>query len=1221
VKSHAKAATAGSTMRRASGLGRIFRGAGARRGGFSNGNGSGAPSRRHSPLVLLTALALTALAALVPGTAAAATADDPFPLERVFDFGPEGAVETEFEWVDSIALDQQDEHVYVLEREDGGTRPEQEGGTLLKFGPDGEPVDFAGTSPYIDGNRITGLEPFPAVDPNDPDFHQSSTQLAVDSTSGVIYVTEGDAIRAFEADGEPAEFTAGLGAGTSEIPGFTELVGVAVDANGSIYASDHSGTVSVLSSTGAPLTSFAVSGPRSVGVDSNEVVYVQAGNTITRFTPSSFPVTAGTTYTESLFVEPVIVFRFLRGFAVDSSSDDVYVLESDNGETSIRRYDGTGLLVESFGAPGSPSEDEALDGASEAVAAWGQAKEISEGEAVKLYVDERDTARVVAMGRDIVVDQPDIANTSVLDVTADSAKLRAWVDPNTKETTYHFEYGLEDCAVSACTVVPPGGATVGDGEEPVEVSEPIFGLQPDTTYHYRVVAENELGSVAGPGRTFKTQPLGTGFELADLRVWEMVSPPDKRGAILKGTRGGMIQAASDGEGLAYFSAGSIESDPQGNRSPEYSSILAQRGPGGWHSQDITSANQEVVHQGVGEEGEFKLFSSDLSQGLLAPRSSTPLSPQATERTPYLRLHGEPPVYTPLLTSANVPPGTKFGGRTDIPVGPVKLAGATPTLSHVVLESGLDVPLVPGLPTPTPGALYLWTAGQLEPISLLPAGEGGSLASGPAFGSEAITVQNAISVDGSRVFWGMLANLDGGTLYVRDTVAEQTVRLDVPQGGSSGGGATPVFQGASADGTVVFFTDTRDLTVDASPSGRDLYRCEIPAGGPAAGCASLSNLSVPLGPGESGAVLDLVAGLSEDGATVYFTAKGVLDEAPNQYGDVAAAGEPNLYSWEEGMGVRFIAGLDEEDRRAWGISGGSAASGARSATVSPSGRHLVFMSQRSLTGRDNLEATSGEPVQQVFRYDAVTEALDCLSCDPFGAAPEGDEPVEVSRPLISPGGLYSGLQIAAALPAASEIISGKSNSLYHARTALDNGRVFFNAFDSLVPADSNGEWDVYQWEPTGVGGCSASSGDAATARSAGGCVSLLSSGTAEAEAGFFDASASGDDVFFLTPARLSVTDVDNEYDVYDARVNGVAATLPPNNECLGETCQPAVIAPEDPTPSSAGFRGQGDPQPQSRKRRCAKGKRLVRRKGKARCLTGKQARKGKARHSKGRRASR
>ncbi len=124
--------------------------------------------------------------------------------------------------------------------------------------------------------------------------------------------------------------------------------------------------------------------------------------------------------------------------------------------------------------------------------------------------------------------------------------------------------------------------------------------------------------------------------------------------------------------------------------------------------------------------------------------------------------------------------------------------------------------------------------------------------------------------------------------------------------------------------------------------------------------------------------------------------------------------------------------------------------------------------------------------------------------------------------FDPQGLWSGEPVAALLPEASTL-ERVGPSLYRSRAVHDNGRVFFNAADSLVPADSNGDGDVYQYESTGVGDCSAASGGAGVARSAGGCVALISSGGPGGTAAFLDASEGGDDVFFLTPAQLSVTD--------------------------------------------------------------------------------------------------
>lgn len=779
------------------------------------------------------------------------------------------------------------------------------------------------------------------------------------------------------------------------------------------------------------------------------------------------------------------------------------------------------------------------------------------------------------------------------DVTDTTATFRAELDPLGAPAVWWLEYGT-DMTYGSTTAEK----VLGSGFGAVAVQAPIANLQPGTTYHYRFAARDERDGVVytvhGNDRTTTTQLGGLGLDLADRRVWEMVSPPQKFGAKLVG--GITTQAAEDGGEIAYFARGSIEADPEGNRLLEPSTILARRVSQSWHSKDITPPNERVVPVSSGNPGEYALFAPDFSRAILDPHTVAPLSPLASERTPYLRENVEPPIYTPLVHPGNVDTEPKFGGSG--PDSAVRIAGATPDLSHVALSS--TVSLLENVPDL---ALYLWDAGQLEPIGVLPAGEGGGFVEGGVIGSGEASVQRAISEDGARIFWSTGTydpsgnNLTG--LYLRDMEAGQTARLDVAQPGATGfGSPRPVFQGASADGTVVFFTDSRELTEDASPGGRDLYRCEIPPGTLPPGCATMTDISSPgLGSSDSAEVLGVSPGVSEDGSMIYFVAEGVLDAG-------AVPGEPNLYVWVEGEGVRFIAALDPADDAAWGLGGTANVPGATSlnAAGSPSGHYLAFMSQRGLTGYDNRDAASGAPLQEVFLYDAIADQLRCVSCNPSGGRPSGVEPLDAG--LVDPRGRWTGEMLAGVLPL-SNIRGTAGYAFYQPRAVLENGRVFFNAFDALVPADANGGWDVYQHEPTGVGDCTTSSGDADTARSAGGCVSLISSGTAEEEVGFLDASITGDDVFFLSSARLSVLDEDSELDVYDARVDGVLAIQEPNPECLGEACQPAPSAPNDPTPASAALQGAGNLKPKAGQPRCPKGKRAVRRKGKTKCVAKKQ----------------
>ena len=1085
------------------------------------------------------------------------------PPEYVSSFGPDGSASTGFGHAGPIAVDQGTHFVYVI---DAGA------GSLFKFDTAGNPVPFTGSAAYIVGNQITGLSFFGGP---------GEKQVAVDPISHRIYVTSGNAVRAFEESGEPAEFTAGPGAGTSEISGFTELLGVAVDANGSIYAGDYgpggSGVVSIFSSSGEPITQFATGtrGAANVAVDTDGNVYVNFWlGSVSRFAPSEFPVTAATEYTADLDpFDPNPSYAV----AVDPATNDVYIAERAP-VARIVRYRQDGTLLASFAGPGeegevAESEGVAVDGASSRV--FVSDFPSSGFSQVKIFQP--------------LVAAPTIEAIFAKDITAGSATLGAEINPNTLETEYRFEYGLSACSGGSCTSVPAEGESIGDGHREIAVAAEIKGLAPSTTYHYRVVAENSLGVSVGEERTFTTQGTGLGFQLSDSRVWEMVSPPNKFGGMLVNPPRGPMQAAENGDGLAYQSVGSIEARAEGNRAIERSTVLARRGADGWHSKDISPPHTKATFLGPGNE--YNIFSLDLSGTLLDPLDSTLLSPVASAKAPYMRENTEPPTFTPLVTSkdgyANVPPGTEFGG----PDSEVKVAGASPDLTHVVLSS--EAPLVAGAES---RALYEWSDGLLQPVSVLPVDQGGGVVAG-IFGSDEGSVRHAISEDGSRIFWGQgsygRTGINTTALYLRDLDSEESLRLDVVEPGASGfGEASPVFQGASADGTAVYFTDARQLTEDASPEGRDLYRCVLSSGPGPLEC-DLSNLSAPrASSGESADVQGVLPGLSDDGRRLYFVAEGVLDPDPGPGGEAAVSGEPNLYLWEEGEGSRFITTLSSEDHTVWGIDNTQAGIAPFvSAASSSSGRYLAFMSESSLTGYENRDVASGVRDQEVFRYDAVEEALVCVSCNPTGASPEGQRfHLEIGFAKVDPQGLWEDRWVAAILP---EARTSPDRSLYRPRVVLDNGRVFFNAADSLVPADTNRTWDVYQYEPLEVGSCPA--GSAAVERTGTACVSLLSSGKADEESAFLDASADGDDVFFLSPGRLSVRDKDDVYDVYDARVNGREETLHPVSECVGEGCRPLAMPPSVSDPASEVFRGA------TNRAKCPKGKRKVKRHGRVRCV--------------------
>jgi len=1104
--------------------------------------------------------------------------------ELVKKFGPDGSDLSVFTRVGPVAVDQLSHSVYAA---DGNLNNP---GKLFRFDADGNPVDWGGSAPYISGNEVSGLEL----------NEEGKAQIAVDSSAHTIYATTANSIRAFQADGEPSEFTAGPSAGSSVLGGFSELAGLAVDVNGYIYASDRAeGIVKIYAPSGEQITQFAVASPANLAIDSAGALYVvELFGPVTKFVPSTFPVTGATTYSAALV--PVDAFG-AETVGVDPATNAVYVIHGTNsGHTGVSVYAEDGTPITEFGGAGSEGELFLADGIA------------IDGDDTKVFIGNPETpsgSSQVFLFQAEPPAGPNIEIATAGSISGTSAILYARINPDQRATTYHFEYGPGDCSVSVCTTVPIGGASIGAGNDGVWVTEKIKGLSPGTAYHYLVFAKNELGSDEASG-VFSTQTNAVGFSLSDSRAWEMVSPPSKGRGVLRGTQStretsGQVQAAVDGNGITYTSTAPIKPEPEGSRSVEPASLLSRRG-NGWETNEISPPNAKVTPIPIGQQGEFKLFSPSLASAVLDNRSGTVLSPEASERTPYLRVNSDPPTYRPLVSGkegfANVPAGTVFGGGENA-FPSISIQNATPDLSHVILES--KVPLVEGAPA---FAIYEWTDGQLNPISVLPDAEGGTIVRVIASASS-ISVRHAISDDGSRVFW---TSEEPKHLFMRDMEAGETVQIDKADEGIFGPGEVdPVFQGASADGTVVYFTDTQQLTAGASPTGKDLYRCEIVD--VTVGCASLIDLTAPReGSGESGDLQGLVSGLTADGSRAYFVAKGVLTTGANQFGQEAIRAQPNLYLWQEGEGLRFIATLTSEDSPNWGIAGTVAPTGEASklsTAVSPGGRYFAFMSERDLTDQGNVDVGSGEAVERIFRYDADVGRMACLSCPSGGAAPQG---ILVNfNELVDPRGQWREHNVAAILPQ-PEILSVSGPTIYQPRVLLDNGRVFFNAIDSLVPADSNRQWDVYQYEDLGVGSCGSSSENAAMQRSGEGCISLISSGSSEAETGFLDASATGDDVFFLTPARLSVTDVDDALDVYDARVNGIPAVLTPEEECdSAESCHPMAPPAQGVTPGSSSFSGSGNVK---RSHKCPKGKHKVKRHGKQRCVP----RKGKHKRQAGQR---
>jgi DNA-binding beta-propeller fold protein YncE len=96
---------------------------------------------------------------------------------------------------------------------------------------------------------------------------------------------------------------------------------------------------------------------------------------------------------------------------------------------------------------------------------------------------------------------PTIISTSASGVTETGATLSAGVKPGFRSTTYHFEFGRTSSYGSSTAESGPLGM---DNTEH-SASAAISGLAPETKYHFRIVAANEVGTVKGPDMMFTTE--------------------------------------------------------------------------------------------------------------------------------------------------------------------------------------------------------------------------------------------------------------------------------------------------------------------------------------------------------------------------------------------------------------------------------------------------------------------------------------------------------------------------------------------------------------------------------------------------------------------------------------------------------------------------------------------------------------------------------------------
>jgi hypothetical protein len=733
---------------------------------------------------------------------------------------------------------------------------------------------------------------------------------------------------------------------------------------------------------------------------------------------------------------------------------------------------------------------------------------------------------------------PRVESELPTDVGASGVTVTADINPGGYQTTYHVEYGPTNSYGSSTPEM-----TLGTGTEPIAGHAQLTGLAPNTQYHYRVVASNEKGSGDGSDASFTT--FASVFHgLPDGRVYEQVSRQENQERSISFPA---VSGALDGAGFDGFSTdqpfqsslsgdavvyGGEPTSPGGTGNgglKESNQYLATRNAdGGWSQVNLQPPGYHNAY--------YQAFSSELSTGVLTavtegegtPSYLPPLTPSAPVgvKVLYSRVLGEEG-YRPLFTA--VPPTRETGlsaynqrgkaleafGVPDDGVsgGEPAYAGSSADGSRLIFEA--NDALVPGAEAGEgmPNNLYESVDGQLNLVNV-PA-EGSSKA-GATFGGSAgqngPDFEHVISEDGSRVFW---TDLNTGIIYVRED-GTRTVQVSAE---------SAQYRGATLDGKYVLYIEKRQL-----------WRFDVE-----------TETRSALTPEGSTANVRGVIGLSADGDYVYFVARGVLAEG-------ATEGESNIYLFHGGV-TSFIATLENGEGEEMppfntfkGVSAGDWAPGmrGRTAEVTPDGRAMVFMSTRSLTGYDNVTEHKGQ-VSEVYVYEADGQRLVCVSCNR-----SGEPPYESNNEELRQGNAAGFLPIS------------WSNTYLPQWISDDGSRVFFDSDVPLVPADTNNRQDVYEWERDGSGSCQES----------GGCIYLISGGLNPSASWLISASASGNDVFFVTRAKLTPEDGTEADVLYDARVDGVQPPTPA--ACTGTGCQGLPPAPPVfATPASVTFSGVGN----------------------------------------------
>ena len=763
---------------------------------------------------------------------------------------------------------------------------------------------------------------------------------------------------------------------------------------------------------------------------------------------------------------------------------------------------------------------------------------------------------------------PEISGVGSKNVQETSADVFANINPVGYDTTYRFEYGLTPAYGQEA---PLGGKDLGSGTEPVPVEFHLEGLPAGRTIFFRVVAKNIWGESQSDNTTFNFRPpdcpnahvralTGSNY-LPDCRAYELVTPgyagavqilPSEGFGQFAETFGGNsftqiplnFGYASSPSRLDYMGGvGAVEGTDAANALLDY--YQATRTSNGWVTSIPGLKGSETLHT-------YWRYCSD-SQALCIDH----IGPHFKYNEQTKEVFEAPKEEAPFLYKSD---GTRIG-RLPTNVATVKGGSnfhgdSLPSgdFSHFIFST--HTKFTPDGMDTAPGSVYdndiaaktvtvISKDADNNPIEVEPAAAGDS---------ERVTGIAGVSTDGSRVLMAgttfPYCNVEEypfkceyelnypARLYMRenDAVTKEVSRKKEVH-----------YVGMNRSASKVYFTTAEKMVSQDTDTSEDLYMWE----------AATDELTLVSQEGTLGndndcnatwteqcgvkpltpllfqeseffdrharvpGIDDVVAPTSGD---IYFYSPEDLVE-----GETGGNGQRNLYLFRHGhlqLVTTFEPGTEVER-----------------STIAEDGSHAAFMTRASLTPYNSNHS------HEIYMYDADTGALRCASCPPSGLPPKGDT-----------------------------VHAGESGPFM-----ANDGRTFFATSEALVPQDTDGIRDIYEYTDGRAQLISTGTGD----HDSTGELEIVSFFFNNLHVGLESVSRDGTDVYFESFETLVPQDQNGNFmKVYDARAGGGFDIVPElgncaaADECHGAGSSPPP-APEISTGAHLGESGNVKPPPKKK----------------------------------------